>query len=282
MSICFRLYWDWMEIPALHWTVLRYIFTDRVRSTREGYVLTRVCLSVHTWGGTPARSRRGGGTWPGPGMGVPHLRYPPSDLAGGTPAGGYPTSGTPLSDLAGSTPAGVPHLRYPPSDLAGGTPARGYPTSGTSPCLTWLVGYPTSGTPIRPGWGYPTLGSPPVGGGEVGYPPVRPGWKVPLLGYPPCWRWGSGVPPVRPGWGVPHLGYPSVGSGWGRGYPCQGEGTSALGVPHLGYPPSQTWPGDTPAWGGTPWVLDTPRSVCLLRSLRRTFLYFNASTKVHW
>ena len=46
---------------------LQVIFIDRVRSTREGYVLTRVCpsiiLSVHTWWGrgTPGG---GGGTPP--------------------------------------------------------------------------------------------------------------------------------------------------------------------------------------------------------------------------
>ena len=30
-----------------------------------------------------------------PGQGVPHLGYPPLDLARGYPNGGYPTSGTP-------------------------------------------------------------------------------------------------------------------------------------------------------------------------------------------
>ena len=43
-----------------------------------------------------------------PGWGLPHLRYPPPGLAGGTPAGGTP-----------------PQVPLPPSDLAGG-----YPTSG--------------------------------------------------------------------------------------------------------------------------------------------------------
>ena len=89
--------------------------------------------------------------------------------------------------------------------------------------------------------------------------------------------------------------------------PAGGEtlmgGVARWGVPHLRYPPGQTWPGGTPprvpphqTWlggtpaGGTPprvppirpgwgggllhWVvLDTPRSVCLLRSRRRTCLY---------
>ena len=51
---------------------------------------------------------------------------------------------------------------------------------------------------------------------------------------------------------------------------------------HLGYPPSDLAEGGTPAGGGEGWVgippsvtdgvLDTPRSVCLLRSRRRIFL----------
>ena len=98
----------------------------------------------------------------------------------------------------------------------------------------------------------------------------------------------------------PHLGVPRPGPG-GGGYPSQAqlEGyPPARGVPHLRYP-HQTWPGGTPAGGystlgsplvrpgqrvplsgggGTPpqvtdGVLDMPRSVCLLRSRRRTFLF---------
>ena len=56
---------------------------------REGYVLTRVCLSVHTWGGTLARSGEGvhpAGVYPTSG-------YPPLDLAGGFLIGGT-TSGS--------------------------------------------------------------------------------------------------------------------------------------------------------------------------------------------
>ena len=192
---------------------------------REGNVFTRVCPSIHQSvcphrGGYPSQVQPGGY----PCQGVPHLRYPPSDLAGGYPLpGGTPTR-VPPSDLA----RGVPHLGYSPSDLTrGGTPcqgvphlrsphqtwprgappAGGYPTSGT-PCQTWLGGtscrgYPTSGTPIRPGQGVPPAG-----------------------GYPT-----SGTPPVRPG---------------GGGTPLR----------------------------QTDGVLDTPRSVCLLRSRRRTFLFF--------
>ena len=126
------------------------LITDRVRSTWEGYVLTRVCpsinLSIHTQGGTSARSSWGGG-------GVPHLGYlpirpgrggyptsgtPPSYLAGGgggTLMGGYPTSGTPPGPGQGYPDRGVPHLRYPPVRPGqGGTRWRGgwYPTSGST------------------------------------------------------------------------------------------------------------------------------------------------------
>ena len=89
----------------------------------------------------------------------------------------------------------------------------------------------------------------------------------PCQGDTPPW-----VPPIGPG---------------GGGYPCWG--VPLLGVPHLGYP-HQTWLGGTPVRGyptpsnppqldlagGYPTsggVLDTPRSVCLLRSRRRIFLF---------
>ena len=98
------------------------LVTDRVRSTREGYVLARVCPSIHPsicphLGGVPPPGPAGGvprqeRDTP---MGVPHLGYPHQTWPGGTPTGGYPTSGTPLSDLAGGYPdGGVPHLGYPP------------------------------------------------------------------------------------------------------------------------------------------------------------------------
>ena len=101
------------------------LITDRVRSTREGYVLTRVCPSIHPsvcphlgGGGTPARFS--------PPRVPPTSGHPPPPVG---PGRGYPTSGTPPpSDLAGGYPdGGVPHLP-PPSDLAGG----GYPTSGST------------------------------------------------------------------------------------------------------------------------------------------------------
>ena len=80
--------------------------TDRVRSTKEGYVLTRVCpsirLSVHIGGGYPGQVQQ---------EGVSHLGYPPptSDLAGGTPPWVLPPPpfkpgrGVPLPPTSGNT-----------------------------------------------------------------------------------------------------------------------------------------------------------------------------------
>ena len=132
----------------------------------------------------------------------------------------------------------------------GGTPARSR-WGGQVPQPGPTGGYPTSGTSHRawPGEGVPLLeGTPPQ------VPPIRPGGGTP----------GGGVPhlrfsPVGPGWGgVSHLGYPLVGPGWG--YPTRG-------TPHL-----SDLVGGTPPWVADG-VLDAPRSVCLLRSCRRTFLY---------
>ena len=140
----------------------------------------------------------------------------------------------------------VPHLRYP-------LPVR--PGLGDMPAR--------GGTPIRPGQG--TRGTPPQ------LPPVRPGWGVPLLRGTPPWvpphqTWPGGV--LLPGGTPSQIPPPPIRPNWG--YPC-------WGLPHLGYPPSDLAKG-YPCWGGTPprltdGVLDTPRSVCLLRSRRRTFLY---------
>ena len=85
-----------------------------------------------------------------------------------------------------------------------------------------------------------------------------------------CPHLGGGVPRLGPDREVPlpggysTLGTPSPPSDLTRGYPC-------WGVPHLGSPRS-----DLAGRGGTPprltdGVLDTPRSLCLLRSCR-TFL----------
>ena len=185
----------------------------------------------------------------------PHLWW-----GGGTPARS--------NQLGGVTLMGVP-------------PAWGYPTSGTPTPIVPGWGYPPGGyplwvppPPIGPGWGVPHLGTLPldlVGGTPQG---------VPHLGYP-CQTWLGGTPPqvpsnaIVPGWGVPPAGgtpprVPPIRPGWG--YPLLG-GYPTSGTPH------QTWLGGTPCRGGTPLretdgVLDTPRSVCLLRSRRRTFLFF--------
>ena len=123
--------------------------TDHVRSTREGYVLTRVCPSIclstpRRRGGTPARFRQGevpqpgGVPEPGPGGGYPTSGTPPpSDLAGGgTLTGGY---------LAGGYPnRGVPHLRYPPVRPGQGGVPRPGGGGGTPLSSTWYaaVGMP--------------------------------------------------------------------------------------------------------------------------------------------
>ena len=111
------------------------IFTDRVPSTR-GKVIVSLCLSVHTCGGGWGVPQPG----PGGGRGVPHLGYPPSNLAQGSTlmGGGYHTSGTPHQ----TWPLGYPTSGTPPVRPGGGVPQQG-------------KGYPTSGTPlpIRPGQG---------------------------------------------------------------------------------------------------------------------------------
>ena len=139
------------------------VFTNRIRSTREGYVLTRVCPSIclsvcpHLVGGTPARSRWGV-PQPGPGKvipcsGVPHLsRVPPAwTWHGGVPHLGYPL---PHQTWLGVPLLGVPHLRPPQSDLAKGVPLPGeVPHLGyTSPPMR-----PGGQVPM-PGW-YPTSGN---------------------------------------------------------------------------------------------------------------------------
>ena len=71
---------------------MNYIFTARVRSTREGNIYTWKCLSVHFWGGGSQVSD----FWGGPrsqifgGGGVPGLRFflggsQVSDFSGGVP-----------------------------------------------------------------------------------------------------------------------------------------------------------------------------------------------------
>ena len=145
-------------------------------------------------------------------------------------------------------------LGYPLSDLAGGTPAgggEGIPPQA-HPLSDWAGGYPCQGVPpVRPGQGYPTSGI--LSDLAGGYPTsdLAGGYATSELG------------------GVPHLGYLPTPLRPGRGYPCWGYPTS--GTPHC------TWLGGTPARGTllrvTDRVLDTLRSVCFLRSRRRTFLW---------
>ena len=80
-----------------------------------------------------------------------------------------------------------------------------------------------------------------------------------ILTYPDGGYPTSGTPPVAPGWGVPR---------WG--------------VPEVGYPAHRTWPGGgyPTSYRITDGVLDTPRSVCLLRSRRKTFLFVMEKHKV--
>ena len=88
----------------------RLFITARVRSTKEGNVLTRVCVSVHTCGGGryPISGLGEGGTpsqvWPG----VPHLRS-----GWGVP---HPRSGQ------RGTPSQVLPVGYPPTRSGRGTP----------------------------------------------------------------------------------------------------------------------------------------------------------------
>ena len=140
----------------------------------------------------------------------------------------------------------------------GGVPRPGVPHLGYPHHWTWWGG----GVPDQ---GCPTLGTPTIGPGGGGYTPTGgcPSW-VPLSDL----AGGRGYPD----WGVPHLEYPLSDLAGGcpnRGYP----GTLPQVPPLLdlarGYPDRG---------GGTPpqitdGVLDTPRSVCLLRSRRRTFLF---------
>ena len=169
-----------LKIMLKKWNLI--IFTEPVRSTREGYVLTRVCpsiiLSVHPWGGGyPSQVHVG--RVPHPTLGTPPIRPGQGVSLLGVPQqgelplpGGYPTSGTPLLDLA---------RVYPQA-----TPAGGYPSSGTPirPCWGYPCqrGYPTLGTPLLDLAGeYP----PPPGVPHLRYPPVRLGWGIPLPGgYP--------------------------------------------------------------------------------------------------
>ena len=84
-----------------------------------------------------------------------------------------------------------------------------------------------------------------------------------------------------PAWGTPAREVPAQGTPWpGQdtgGYPSQGAPTRGtppgqvrMGVPQLGGHPSRVPPPPPPRDRTAHGVLDTPRSVCLLRSRRRT------------
>ena len=117
-------------------------------------------------------------------------------------------------------------------------------------------------------------GIPHPGPGRGRGTPARSSLGGPHLGYPPWSDLAGGTPPQVPPsdlagvplpGGTPHQVTPP--SNLAGGYPC-------WGVPHLGYPligPGQ----EVPPAGGYPTdgVLDMPRSVCRLRSRRRTFLF---------
>ena len=109
--------------------ILFTFITDRVRSTREGYVLTRVCpsirLSVHR-GGTPPG--RGGVPQPGP--------------AGGVPGPGSDQGGTPARSMGG----------LQPGPTGWGIPRRG---GGEYPSLVQWGGYPAPPGRSTPQQGYP-------------------------------------------------------------------------------------------------------------------------------
>ena len=257
--------------PMSHQPVLKplgskiCLLTDRVRSTRGGYIFS-LSVNSHLREGYPI---------PGPDGGVPHPRS-----TGGTPSqvqvGGYPILG----------------------------PGRGVPAQGIPP---------------PPGREAPTWGTPHLTGGACpGYPPVwqgMPTWQGGThLGYPPTWQgvpaWGTplfgrGRPPgVPPTWqGGTHLGYPPPDRGaclrypppvW-QGAPTQGTPLSGRGAPTWGTPPpgrgAPAW-ANLPAWQGAPTqgtpppagaalrVLAMWRSVCLLRSRRRTFLFVQFFTEL--
>ena len=142
----FRLF---VQLLTVHVEICKLFFTDRVRSTREGYVLTRVCPSVilHSvcphlggGGGYPSQAQLEGGyssqvqaggypsqVWGGGGGGV---SQPGPDRG----VWGYPTSGIPPSDLARGYPDGgtPPWVLHPVTPGCGGTPmGGGTPQSST-------------------------------------------------------------------------------------------------------------------------------------------------------
>ena len=125
-----------------------YIFTAPVHSTREGNVLTPVCVSVHTCrGGYPISGSQvwGGGGYPIPGLAGGGVLHPRSGLEGTLSQvwiGWIP----PPKTWDGVPPCTLD--RVPPQDLGQGTPTPS-PEMGYLP-WTW-DGVP----PLDKGWGTP-------------------------------------------------------------------------------------------------------------------------------
>ena len=134
--------------PRLRFSFLK-LLTDRVRSTRGGYIFS-LSVSSHL-GGVPHPADGGGGG------------YPIQLMGGGTPS---------QVQMGG----GVPHPR---SRQGGAHP--GYPPPGVPPA--WK-GVPAWGTPL-PGRGVPAQSTPLPGRGHLpGVPP--PTWQgAPAQGTPP-------------------------------------------------------------------------------------------------
>ena len=189
-------------VPVSGFIRYRDIITARVRSTREGNVLTRVCpsinLSVHR-GGVPI-SHNALQHFPecheaagGPSQVPPRGRYLDP------PPGGYPDPpwGVPGPPW-GVPPRGVPRpprgVPGPPGGYLTGYPPGGYLTGGVP---DWV---PPRGVPGRV---LPPRGVPdwvPPGGYLTGYPPGGvPDWGDPgqvppgqvRMGGVPCWGWGG-------------------------------------------------------------------------------------------
>ena len=100
---------------------------------------------------------------------------------------------------------------------------------------------------------------------QAGGTPAR---GVPHLRYPSSDLAGgyptSGTSPIISGWGDPTLGTPSdLAGGTPQGDPTLGNSLPPIRPGRGGGTPPRVTDG----------VLDTPRSVCLLRSSRRTFLF---------
>ena len=156
------------------------MLTDRVRSTRGGYIFS-LSVSSHLGGGGYPIQLMGGYPIPGP-------------------DGGYPIPG-PGGGTASQVQVGVPHHRsrsgYPILGSGRGAPTQGTPWQGAP---TWgipLAGAPTWGTPQQ---GASAWGTPQQGGAHLGYPQQgTPAWSTPQQG---ATAWGT---PQQEG---AHLGYP--------------------------------------------------------------------------